>query len=160
MSIYTPISPYTTSYTFQNLTSGDLSFTGITSVESDYGTFVSFTDTAPDPANPLSNLGELGFGWTGGYEALISGPSSGSTFTISYNVTDNDPTQAITSIQQLYVVNSLIGPGASLTATEQASTCHTAHRKPPAHRDRNKGVHDAAGSPAVRRFASRFRGWP
>ena len=120
MAIYTPSNPYTTSWTFHNLTIGDLSFSSIVSTEADWGYFSSFTDNAPDPfAISVPGLTRHRMGWLrGGF----TGPNASTTFTINYNVNVTNPDEAITSLQQLYLVDELIGPGASTSATEQAYT--------------------------------------
>ncbi|HVC62845.1 MAG TPA: hypothetical protein VND19_21085, partial [Acetobacteraceae bacterium] len=123
---YTSSSPYTTSWTFQNLVNADLSFSSIVSTEVDYGNFTSFTDSAPEPyaiATPYNltnpNDGLLGMEW-GGFAAGVTGPNSSTTFTINYNLDVTNPAEAITSLEQLYVVDTNVGPGTSATATEQA----------------------------------------
>jgi uncharacterized repeat protein (TIGR01451 family) len=118
MAIYTAANPYTTSWTFDNLINGDLTFSSIAASESDYGFFTSFTDGAPDPYG-IANHSLLGMEW-GGFEAGVAGPGASTTFTISYDVAVSDPTQAITSLQQLFLVDAILGPGALATATEQA----------------------------------------
>ncbi|HEY1933799.1 MAG TPA: SdrD B-like domain-containing protein [Acetobacteraceae bacterium] len=109
---------YTTSWTFDNLTGGDLSFTDIVSNEQDYGSYQSFTDGAGDPFW-LAGLGNLqGMEWSGVRSSAL-GTHSETQFQISYNVNVTAPGEAITSIEQAYLVDEFLGKGSG-NAVEQA----------------------------------------
>ena len=102
--------PYTTSWTFDNLTGGDLSFTNIFSSETDLGGFVSFTDNAGDPY--WINAGNLQGMEFAGFSSAAFGANSSSTFQISYTVTVTNPNEAITSLQEFFLAHALVGtPG-------------------------------------------------
>ena len=114
---YTSSNPYTTYYTFPNLVSGDLSFTSIVSNEVDYGGFNSFTDNVPDPVANIYT-GASGILWDD-YKFGVYGPNSSTSITITYDVNDTNPGEAISSLTQFMQVDVDQGPGTSATATEK-----------------------------------------
>ncbi len=72
--------------------------------------------TAHGPS-AIAPTGYVGMQWSA-FHAGAFGPGASTSFTISYDVDVTDPTRAITSLQELYIVDTLVG-NAQATATER-----------------------------------------
>ena len=107
--------------TFNNVTDSSLLFTNIGVYEADLGNTAdpstSFITSAPEPLGVPGSL-TLGMQWTL-FSARLSGANSQKTLDFSYDVTNTDANQLITSFNSLYNVDIFNGPGVSMTAVER-----------------------------------------
>ncbi len=96
------------------VTDGILYFSNIGVVEVDTGSTLPFVDTA---GQPIAVAGATtGIEW-GGFSALVAGAGSSQVLTFDYDVTSLSGGDMISSIDSLYVVDLVLGSGASLVAT-------------------------------------------
>ena len=109
------------SYDFNNVTDGFLTFTGSNSPyatihvdETDVGDTIPFTAFQRQPVAVAGP--EMGMEWSA-FAATVFGPNGSMTLTFSYDVVSGTPGQLITSFNSLYVVD-VATLGVGMTAVE------------------------------------------